>query len=121
MRTVLFTSLIVNKVTVTNVSFIVLFELDSVAHGRVPYNNYVVVVVVCLLRMSKQEKRLSFNKHLSSPVDTVLNENVIDMRLLNRICLTSGIECHATRGVAWRLMLGYLPLEKDTWHKKVSC
>ena len=70
--------------------------------------------------MSKHEKRLSFNKHLKSPVETVLSENVIDLRLLNKICFTSGMEGHATRSVAWKLMLGYLPLEKDTWQKKVS-
>ena len=71
--------------------------------------------------MSKHVKRVSFNKHPISPVESVLTEKVIDLCLLNRICFTSGIECHATRSVAWRLMLGYLPLEKDTWDRKVSC
>ncbi|KAI6653310.1 TBC1 domain family member 13-like [Oopsacas minuta] len=66
------------------------------------------------------KKRLSFNKHIKSPVETVISDEEIDLSLLNKICFTSGVEGHATRSVAWKLMLGYLPLKKDTWDTKLK-
>ena len=61
----------------------------------------------------------SFNKHPVSAVEAVLSEPDVELKLLNKICFSSGIEGQGNRSLAWKLMLGYLPPSKDTWQEKV--
>ena len=67
-----------------------------------------------------QNRRLSsFNKHPVSAVQAVLSEPEVELKLLNNICFTSGIEGQGNRSLAWKLMLGYLPPSKEIWKEKV--
>ena len=63
--------------------------------------------------------RASFNKYPISAVQTVLSEPEVELKLLNNVCFTSGIEGQDNRSLAWKLMLGYLPPNKDSWEEKV--
>ncbi|XP_055318506.1 TBC1 domain family member 13 [Sitodiplosis mosellana] len=58
---------------------------------------------------------MSLYKARIKEFDELLNENVIDIRKLRRLCFNGIPDCNGYRALCWKILLGYLGLKKQDW------
>lgn len=58
---------------------------------------------------------MSLYKIRVAGLEDILQQDVIDLKLLRDFCFYGIPDCNGLRSLCWRLMLGYLGPRKDTW------
>ncbi|XP_068695317.1 TBC1 domain family member 13-like isoform X1 [Montipora foliosa] len=60
-------------------------------------------------------------KQRVSEFQSVLSAREIDLKHLKRLCFSGIPDGSGIRSLCWKLMLGYLPLQRDLWPETLKC